>query len=74
MSQAERYLLTALQIAQEQEARSVELRVLLNLCDLGDKRQDANKYRARLRQVYDLFTEGFETTDLVKAKTMLDSF
>ena len=71
LDQAERYLLKALNVAEEQESKSLELRVLLSLCDLAEHGESASKYRARLGEVYASFTEGFETADLVKAKTRL---
>ena len=71
LEQAEFYLLKALDVAQKQESKSLELRVLLNLCDLGERGESASKYRARLGEVYASFTEGFETADLVRAKTRL---
>jgi predicted ATPase len=71
LGQAERYLLKALDVAQRQESKSLQLRVLLNLCDLGEHEESAGKYRARLGEVYASFTEGFETADLVKARTRL---
>jgi len=71
LEQAEFYLLKALDVAQKQESKSLELRVLLSLCDLGERGESASKYRARLGEVYASFTEGFETADLVRAKTRL---
>ena len=69
--QAQHYLSTALQVAQEQEAKWMELKILLSLCDLREHGQSASEYRARLGQVYDSFTEGFDTADLKKAKALL---
>ena len=71
LEQAEFYLLKALDVAQKQELKSLELRVLLNLCDLGEHGGSAGKYRVRLGEVYASFTEGFETADLVRAKARL---
>lgn len=73
LDQAERYLLKALEVAQEQESKSLELKVILGLCDLGENGQKANVYHARLGEIYGSFTEGFGTADLVKAKKRLVS-
>jgi class 3 adenylate cyclase/tetratricopeptide (TPR) repeat protein len=71
LGQAERYLLKALDVAEKQGSKTLELRALLSLCDLAEHGESASKYRARLGEVYASFTEGFETPDLVKAKTRL---
>ena len=73
LDRAERYLLKALDVAQEQEAKSLELKALLSLCDLGERRQNAGRYQARLGELYGAFTEGFGTADLLKAKARLGS-
>ena len=62
----------ALTIAREQQAKSWELRVASSLAHLWQsqgKRQDA---RELLEPVYGWFTEGFDTADLIDAKTLLD--
>jgi predicted ATPase len=62
----------ALSIARAQEAKSWELRAAVSLARLRrdqDRHADA---RAALRQVYDWFTEGFDTPDLKEAKALLD--
>jgi predicted ATPase len=35
------------------------------------RKQNADKYRSQLGEIYGSFCEGFDTTDLVRAKTML---
>ncbi len=62
----------ALTIARDQQAKSWELRSATSLARLWQcqgKRQDAYDL---LAPVYDWFTEGFDTADLVDAKTLLD--
>ncbi len=71
-SQAETCFQQALTIAREQHAKAWELRVAASLARLWqsqDKRQDAYDL---LAPVYNWFTEGFDTADLIEAKTLLD--
>jgi predicted ATPase len=60
------------EIAQQQNARSLELRASTSLarlwCDQG-KRTEACEL---LAPVYGWFTEGFDTRDLKEAKALLD--
>ncbi len=70
-SQAEDCFQQALSIARHQHAKSLELRAAMSLARLWqsqDKRQDAYDL---LAPVYNWFTEGFDTTDLQEAKTLL---
>src|SRR5262249_33035409 len=62
----------ALEIAQNQQAKSFELRTATSLARLWQsqgKRQEAHDL---LAPVYNWFTEGFDTADLKDAKTLLD--
>jgi predicted ATPase len=68
---AERNFLASLEWARRQQAKMWELRTSTNLARLWQsqgKSQDAYKL---LAPVYDWFTEGFDTKDLVDAKTLL---
>lgn len=71
--QAERWLQKGLQVAREQNAKSLELKLCLAICDLHGTRQGAGEYRLQLESVYYSFTEGFETADLVRAKARLST-
>ncbi len=71
-SQAEACFQKALDVAQSQQAKSWELCAATSLARLWqsqDKRQDAYNL---LSPVYEWFTEGFDTADLIDAKTLLD--
>jgi predicted ATPase len=63
----------ALDIARQQEARSLELRSALSLTRVA---VGAAETRARelLRSVYASFTEGFDTEDLQDAKALLSDW
>lgn len=62
----------AIEIAQSQEAKSLELRAATSLARLwGDQGKRAEAHD-RLAPVYDWFTEGFDTADLKDAKALLD--
>jgi predicted ATPase len=71
-AQAEACFQQALDIARRQEAKSWELRAATSLARLWQsqgKRQDAYDL---LAPVYEWFTEGFDTADLIEAKVLLD--
>jgi predicted ATPase len=68
---AEQNFLASLDWARRQQAKSWELRTSVNLARLWQsqgKRQDAYQL---LAPVYDWFTEGFDTNDLLEAKALL---
>jgi tetratricopeptide (TPR) repeat protein/ABC-type transport system involved in cytochrome c biogenesis ATPase subunit len=71
LDQAERYLSKGLKVAREQKAKSLELKLCMSIYDLYELRQNADKYRSQLGEIYGYFSEGFDTTDLVKAKARL---
>ena len=71
LDEAEYYLSKALKVAREQQAKSFELRACLSLFDLYELRQNAEKCRSQLGEIYGRFSEGFDTPDLVRAKARL---
>ena len=62
----------AIEIAREQSARSWELRATVSLARLLAKLGQADQARAVLAEIYNWFTEGFDTADLKDAKALLD--
>jgi hypothetical protein len=71
LDQAERYLCKGLEVAREQKAKSLELKVCTSMYDLYELRHNAGKYRSQLREIYGFFSEGFDTSDLVRARARL---
>jgi predicted ATPase len=71
LDQAERYLCKGLEVARQQKAKSLELKVCTSIYDLYELRQNAENYRSQLGESYGFFSEGFDTTDLVRARVRL---
>ena len=68
----EKGLIEAIETAQEQSAKSWELRAAPSLAQLKRDHGKPDEGRRILAPVYDWFTEGFDTADLKKAKTLLE--
>ena len=62
----------AIEIAQAQSAKSLELRAATSLARLWRDRGRRTEAHGLLAPVYGWFTEGFETQDLKDAKALLD--
>ena len=62
----------ALAVAQEQDAKAWELRAATSLARLWAEQGRRAEAQALLAPVYGWFTEGFDTTDLKEAKTLLE--
>ncbi len=71
--EAEQCLEAAIALAQHQEARFWELRAAASLAKLWADQARRDKGRDLLSLCYAGFTEGFDTPDLKKAKTLLNS-
>jgi predicted ATPase len=69
---AEASLQKALEVARRQEAKSWELRATVSLCRVWQKQGKHEEARQALAEVYNWFTEGFDTPDLKEAKALLD--
>jgi class 3 adenylate cyclase/tetratricopeptide (TPR) repeat protein len=70
-SEAERCLRHAIAIAAEQGAKSFELRAATSLARLLRDTGRREEARAMLAEIYNWFTEGFDTADLKAAKALL---
>jgi predicted ATPase/DNA-binding winged helix-turn-helix (wHTH) protein len=62
----------ALSCADRQHALSWELRAATSLAQLSKNRRRVSETRELLGSIYGRFTEGFETADLQKAKSVLE--
>jgi predicted ATPase len=71
-SEAEECFRKAIDIAQKQRAKSLELRATMSLARLLENQGCCNEARTMLAEVYNWFTEGFDTADLKDAQALLD--
>ena len=71
--QAETCFHAAIDLSRDQGAKSLELRAMMSLSDLWQKQGKKEEARQMLEDIYDWFTEGFDTADLQKAKKLLDA-
>ena len=62
----------AIALAKNMSAKSWELRATMSLARLLASQGKQDEARAMLAQIYNWFTEGFDTADLIDAKTLLD--
>jgi predicted ATPase len=69
---AEACFTTALQMARKQSAKPLELRAALSLGRYWKQRGDTAPWAQLLREIYDRFDEGYGTSDLVRARSLLE--
>ena len=62
----------AIRIARKQSAKSLELRATMSLARLLAKEGRRDEAHAMLADIYNWFTEGFDTADLKNAKALLE--
>jgi predicted ATPase len=70
---AERCFYHAIEVARLQGAKSLELRAATSLARLCQNQGKRDEARDLLAPVYDWFSEGLDTADLMEAKALLDS-
>jgi predicted ATPase len=63
---------TAIELARVQSAKSWELRATMSLAQLLTKQGKRDEACTRLAEIHNWFSEGFDTTDLIDAKVLLD--
>jgi len=63
----------ALGVVCDQHAQFLELRAAMSLSRLWQQQGQRIKARELLAEVYDWFTEGFDTVDLQEAKALLEA-
>ena len=62
----------SLDLARDQQAKSLELRAATGLAQLRQREGRHEEARAVLTPIFRWFSEGFDTLDLKEAKTLLD--
>jgi predicted ATPase len=72
VTEAEKCLREALEVACTQEAKWWQLRTSMSLARLLRDTNRRDEARAMLAEIYNWFTEGFDTADLKEAKALLD--
>ena len=72
LAAAEENYLASLDVGREQQAKSWELRTSTSLARLWQSQGKHKEALDLLKPVYDWFTEGFDTKDLIDAKALLD--
>jgi len=68
--EAEECFVKAIDIARTQQAKSLELRAVMSLARLWQRQGKCDDARQMLAEVYNWFTEGFDTVDLKEAKVL----
>jgi predicted ATPase len=70
--EAEQVIESSIAFARQQQSRSWELRSTMTLAGLLQERGRKNEARERLETIYNWFTEGHDTHDLLQARLLLD--
>ena len=70
--EAEALFTKAIEVSRKQQAKSWELRAVMSLSRLWQKQGKKEEARKMLKEVYDWFSEGFDTADLKEAKAFLE--
>lgn len=73
VDEIEEWYQQAITTARQQGAKSLELRATVSLCRLWQERGQQAVAHQMLAEIYDWFTEGFDTIDLKEAKALLDT-
>jgi predicted ATPase len=71
-AEAEASFQHAIEVARRQQAKSWELRATVGLCRLWQKQGRMDEARHLLPEIYDWFTEGFDTSDMKEAQALLE--
>lgn len=70
--EAESCFLKAIDISRKQQAKSLELRATMSLARLWQQQGKTVEAHQMLSEIYNWFTEGFDTKDLQEAKALLE--
>ncbi len=71
-AEAESCFQTSLGIARQQHSQAWQLRTTISLARLWHSQGQTARARQALLEIYDSYTEGFSTPDLLTAKSLLD--
>jgi predicted ATPase len=71
--EAESCLRQAVDVARQQQAKSLELRAAMSLSHLWQHQSKRKEAHDLLAPIYGWFTEGFDTADLREAKALLEA-
>lgn len=72
VAQAEDCFSESIKIAQQQKAKSWELRAVMSIARLYQDQGKRNEARSHLTRIHNSFTEGLDTVDLREAGALLD--
>jgi predicted ATPase len=72
IAEAEQCFRNAIETARRQSAKGLELPATTHLARLLARQDRRAEARAMLSEIYNWFTEGFDTADLKEAKALLD--
>jgi len=72
-AEAEAHMRHALDVARQQQAKSLELRAAVSLSRLWQQQGKRTEAYELLAPIYGWFTEGFDTSDLQEAKALLET-
>jgi predicted ATPase len=72
-TEAETCFHQALEIARQQQAKSLELRAATSLSRLWQRQGKRDEARQLLAPIYGWFTEGFDTADLQDSRALLEA-
>ena len=70
--EAETLFRQALDLARDQQTKSFELRAATSLARLWQQQGKQAEAHELLSEIYNWFTEGFDTKDLIDAKALLE--
>jgi len=70
--EAEACFLKAIEVARKQQAKSLELRAAMSLARLWQHQGKKVEAHQMLSEIYNWFTEGFDTKDLQEAKRLIE--
>jgi predicted ATPase len=71
-AEAEACFLKAIEISCKQQAKSLELRATVSLARFWQQQGKQQEAHSMLSEIYNWFTEGFDTKDLQEAKTLIE--